>query len=317
LIGQYQFVVIGRNRYYTLARMQDAEPLTERRVVERADVDLLPTRALVELINDEDARVAPAVRAASAALTSAIDAVVPRLEAGGRLVYIGAGSSGRLALVDAAECAPTFGVPADRIVALIAGGAAAHAAAQEAAEDDADAGAADLAAAGVGAGDAVVALSASGRTPYTLGAAQAARAAGALVVAVVCAEPSPLAALADHGIVALVGPEVIAGSTRMKAGTAQKLILNTLSTVAMIRLGRTYGNLMLDVVASNSKLRARARRAVAEATSASEGEVEAALAAAEGDAKVAVVSLLLGVDASTARSRLERAGGAIRQAVAP
>jgi N-acetylmuramic acid 6-phosphate etherase len=297
--------------------MSNAEPVTERRATELADLDLLPTRDLVELINDQDARVAPAVRAASESLAAAIDAIVARVEAGGRIVYVGAGSSGRLAVVDAAECGPTFGVSADRVVALIAGGAAAHAAAQEAAEDDADAGAADVVEAGVGPSDAVVALSAGGRTPYTLGAARAARAAGALVVGVACAEGSDLGAAADHEIVAPVGPEVIAGSTRMKAGTAQKLILNTISTVTMVRLGRTYGNLMVDVVASNAKLRERARKAVALATDASDDEVAAALTAAGGDAKVAIVSLLLGIDAAAARSRLESVGGAVRRAVGP
>jgi N-acetylmuramic acid 6-phosphate etherase len=283
--------------------------------LELTDVDLLSTRALVELVNDEDARVAPAVRAAAGELAAAIDAIVERLEAGGRLVYAGAGSSGRLALVDAAECGPTFGIPAEQVVVLIAGGAAAQATAQEAAEDDAEAGAADVAAARVGASDAVVALSASGTTPYTVGAARAARRAGALVVAVVCAEGSELGAAADHEIVAAVGPEVIAGSTRMKAGTAQKLVLNTISTVSMVRLGRTYGNLMVGVVASNAKLRARARDAVAVATDASDAEVDAALEAAGGDARVAIVSLLSGVDATGARERLDRAGGSVRRAV--
>jgi N-acetylmuramic acid 6-phosphate etherase len=297
--------------------MSNAEPVTERRAAELADLDLLPTRDLVELINDQDARVAPAVRAASAELAAAIDAIVARVEAGGRIVYVGAGSSGRLALVDAAECGPTFGLTADRVIAVIAGGAAAHAAAQEAAEDDGDAGAADVLEAGVGPTDAVVALSASGRTPYTLGAARAARAAGALVVAVTCAEGSELGAAADHDVVAQVGPEVIAGSTRMKAGTAQKLILNTISTVTMVRLGRTYGNLMVGVVASNAKLRGRARTTVALATDATDEQVDAALAAGRGDPKVAIVSLLLGIDAAAARRRLEDAGGAVRRAVGP
>ncbi|HSC92631.1 MAG TPA: N-acetylmuramic acid 6-phosphate etherase [Gaiellaceae bacterium] len=296
--------------------MTHTEPVTERRADDLADLDLLPTQRLVERINDEDARVAPAVRAAVAPLARAVDAIEERLREGGRLVYVGAGSSGRLALVDAAECGPTFGVPEGTVLALIAGGPAAAAAAQEAAEDDAGAGADDVAAAAVGPADAVVALSAGGSTPYTVGAARAARDAGALLVAVVCTEGSELGALADHEVVALVGPEVIAGSTRMKAGTAQKLVLNTLSTATMIRLGRTYGNLMVDVVASNAKLRARARRAVALASDASEEEADAALAASGGDAKVAIVSLLLGLDPDAARERLERTGGVVRAAVA-
>jgi N-acetylmuramic acid 6-phosphate etherase len=296
--------------------MTSAEPITERRDAALADLDLLPTAALVERIADEDARVAPAVRAAVPALAAAVDAIVARLDAGGRLVYVGAGSSGRLALIDAAELGPTFGVGSDQVIAIIAGGPTAQATAQEAAEDDDAAGASDLAAAGVTAADAVVALSASGRTPYTLGAARAARDAGALVVAVVCAEAGELERVADVAVVALVGPEVVAGSTRMKAGTAQKLVLNTLSTATMIRLGRTYGNLMVDVVASNAKLRARARRAVALATGAADTDVDTALEAAGGEAKVAIVSLLLGIEPSEARARLAAAGGAVRKVVA-
>jgi N-acetylmuramic acid 6-phosphate etherase len=279
------------------------------------DIDLRTTRELVELINDADATVAAAVRRASAALADAIDAIVGRLERGGRLVYVGAGSSGRLALVDAAECGPTFGLEPDRVVAIVAGGPTALATAQEAAEDDAEAGAADVAAAGVGAEDAVVALSASGSTPYVLGAARAARAAGALTIAVVCEEGSELGRLAEREIAVVVGPEVISGSTRMKAGTAQKLVLNTISTVSMIRLGRTFGNLMVDVVASNAKLRGRARDAVALATGAPDDEVDAALAAAGGEVKVAIVSLLAGIDAAGARERLDEAGGAVRRAL--
>ena len=291
------------------------EAVTEGRIEEHADLDLLPTQRLVELLNDEDAKVAGAVRGAAAPLAVAIDAIVERLERGGRLVYVGAGSSGRLALVDAAECGPTFGVSPGQVLAIIAGGPDALAEEQEAAEDDADAGVSDLATAGVGAADAVVAISASGSTPYVLGAARAARAAGALTVGVVCAPDSELGRAVEHEIVAVVGPEVLAGSTRLKAGTAQKLILNMISTVAMVRLGKTYGNLMVGVVASNAKLRARARRAVALATDASAAEAEAALETAHGDAKVAIVSLLLDVNADEAQERLEAAGGSVRRSL--
>ncbi len=291
------------------------EPITERSDARHADIDLLSTQELVELINEEDARVAPAVGAAAAPLAAAIDAVVERLGRGGRLIYVGAGSSGRLAVVDAAECGPTFGLRDGRVVAIIAGGAAAEAVAQEAAEDDEAAGAADLERVGIGPNDAVVALSASGRTPFVLGAVRAALRAGALTVAVTCSEDTVIGRKAEHSVVTVVGPEVIAGSTRMKAGTAQKLVLNTISTVSMVRLGRTYGNLMVDVVASNSKLRARARRAVALATDVSEEEVDTALTAAGGDTKVAIVSLLTGVDAPQARKRLDASGGAIRAAL--
>jgi N-acetylmuramic acid 6-phosphate etherase len=291
------------------------EPSTEARAEEYADLDLRPTQELVDLLNDEDATVPGAVRRASASLAASIDAIVERLQRGGRLVYVGAGSSGRLAAVDAAECGPTFGLPHGRVLAIVAGRTEALATAQEAAEDDVDAGETDLAAIGVGAVDVVVAISASGTTPYVLGAARAARDAGALTVGVVCAEGSELGRAVDHEIVAVVGPEVLAGSTRLKAGTAQKLILNTISTVAMIRLGKTYGNLMVDAVASNAKLRARAKRAVELATDASPDEVEAALEAARGDAKVAIVSLLLSVGAEEARMRLKSAGGSVRRSV--
>jgi N-acetylmuramic acid 6-phosphate etherase len=294
-----------------------SDPVTETSRPEWADLDARPTQAIVELMNDEDARVAGAVRQAGPELAAAIDAIVARLRQGGRLVYAGAGTSGRLALVDAAECGPTFGIDDRTVVALVAGGATAAATAQEAAEDDAGAGADDVAALSVGPADAVVVLSASGRTPYALGAARAAREAGALLVAVVCAEEAPLTEGADHAIAAIVGPEVVAGSTRLKAGTAQKLILNTISTVSMVKLGRTYGNLMVDVVASNAKLRTRARRAVELATGATAAQAEVALDAAGGAAKVAIVSLLTGTDADHARVRLDGAGGSVRRALEP
>jgi N-acetylmuramic acid 6-phosphate etherase len=292
-------------------------PVTEGRVLAHADLDLRSTLELVELINEEDAGVPAAVRRAAVPLASAIDAIVERLRRGGRLVYVGAGSSGRLAAVDAAECGPTFNVADGTVTAIVAGGIGALAVAQEAAEDDAEAGRADLTSAGVGPDDAVVALSASGRTPYVVAAAHAARLAGALTVGVACAADSELGAVVEHEIVAVVGPEVISGSTRMKAGTAQKLVLNTISSTAMIRLGKTYGDLMVDVVPSNAKLRARARRAVALATNASDERVDAALAAADGNVKVAIVSLVAGIDASSARARLDAAGGAVRASLEP
>jgi N-acetylmuramic acid 6-phosphate etherase len=284
------------------------EPVTERLLETAADLDLRPTRELVELINDEDATVAGAVRAAAAPLSRAIEAVVERLERGGRLVYVGAGTSGRLAAADASELPATFGIAPGTVLAVVAEA--------EELEDEGDAGAEAVVRAQVSPRDAVVALSASGRTPYVLGAMEAARSAGALTVGIVCAPDGPLVEAVDHAVTIVVGPEVIAGSTRMKAGTAQKLVLNTISTVAMVRLGKTYGNLMVDVVAGNAKLRARARRAVELATGAAGAEVDAALDAADGDAKVAIVSLLAGVDAATARHRLERNGGVVRRSLA-
>lgn len=283
------------------------ESVTEGRVDQHSDLDLRSTRDLVDLMNSEDATVAAAVRDAAGPLTAAIDAIVDRLERGGRLVYVGAGTSGRLAAMDAAECQPTFGLRPGIVVAVTV--------TDEAAEDDFDAGAAHLAAVNVADADAVVAISASGSTPYVLGAVRAAAAADALTVGVVCAPDSELGRSVEHEVVAVVGPEVIAGSTRLKAGTAQKLILNTISTVTMVRLGKTFGNLMIDVVPSNAKLKARARHAVELGTGASSDEAEAALGAARGDAKVAIVSVLAGVSADEARLRLKAAGGNVRRSL--
>src|SRR5438132_593766 len=289
------------------------ELVTEAVRTDLTAIDLAPTEELVRLMNDEDARVPVAVAAAASSIAAAVDAVAERLARGGRLVYAGAGTAGRLGILDAAECGPTFDT--DRVVAVMAGGTQAFADAEEGAEDDADAGARDLGGLGVGPDDAVVAISASGRTPYALGAAAYARAQGALVVGLACNEGAPLNSAVDIPIEVVVGPEFIAGSTRLKAGTAQKLVLNTISTIAMVKLGKTFGNLMVDVRASNDKLRDRARRAVAVATAASEDDVATAIAAAGGDAKVAIVALLAGVDAETARSRLTAARGVVRDAV--
>ena len=281
----------------------------------KADIDLLATRELVELMNDEDELVAPAVRRASAQIAEMIDAVVNQLELGGRLLYVGAGSSGAIAALDAAECETTFSLPPGRVAAIVAGAGLGSAAERDAAEDDAEAGAQGVADAAVTATDAVLGVSASGRTPYVVGAMEAAAAAGALTGAVVSAPDSPLAALVDHEIVVVVGPEFLAGSTRLKGGTGQKLVLNTISTVSMVRTGKTFGNLMVDVRATNDKLRARVRGIVELATGATTEEVDAALEASGGEAKVAIVSLLAEVDADTARSRLDAAGGRIRAAL--
>ena len=281
-----------------------------------ADLDLRSTAELVAAMNEADTTVPLAVGRAGDAIVRAIDGIVERLEGGGRLVYVGAGTSGRVAAVDAVECQTTFALAPDRVVALVAGGVDSIAEAQEHAEDDAEAGERELAALEPGTADAVVGISASGRTPYVLGALREAQRAGALTVAVVCVEESELAPLADHAIAVVVGSEVLAGSTRLKAGTAQKLVLNTISTVAMVRLGKTYGNLMVDVVATNEKLRGRVRRIVRFATGVSDGRADEALDDAGGDAKVAIVALLANVDAETARARLAGAGGVVRKALA-
>jgi N-acetylmuramic acid 6-phosphate etherase len=280
-----------------------------------ADLDLRPTSDLVELMCAEDAKVPALVAGAARELARAIDAIAVRLEAGGRLVYVGAGTSGRLAAVDAAECESTFATEPGQVVALVAGGAAAGAVAQESAEDDAGAGARELAGLAISVSDAVVGVSASGRTPYVVGALDAAKAAGALTVAVTSVAQSELGTLADHEIAVVVGAEFISGSTRLKAGTAQKLILNMISTITMVRVGKTFGNLMVDVVASNEKLHARVRRIVRNATGASPLAVDDALARSGGDVKVAIVSLLADDDAAGARARLDAAGGVVRGAL--
>jgi N-acetylmuramic acid 6-phosphate etherase len=279
---------------------------TEARDAAGADLDLRSTHELVELMNAEDATVPAAVAGASPQIAALIDAVVARLAAGGRLVYAGAGSSGRLAALDAAEWGPTFSA-GDLVLAV--------ATEQPADEDDAAAGWGAVEAFGVSAADVVVGISASGRSPYVRGALEAGVAVGALIGCVVCVEGSELAAVADHEVCVPVGAEVLAGSTRLKAGTAQKLVLNMISTISMVRLGKTYGNLLVGLVPANEKLRTRARSIVAQATGASNGEVEHALAAAGGDAKVAIVSLLAGVDAAAARARLAEAGGVVRRAL--
>lgn len=293
------------------------ELTTEGHRSDLADLDLRSTGELVDLMNAEDATVPPAVARAHAALVAAIDAVVDRLAAGGRLVYVGAGTSGRLAQLDAAECPPTFGVAPDRVVALLAGGEDALDAAREGAEDDGAAGPRDVDRAAVDPTDAVVGISASGRTPYVLAAVGAASRRGALTVGVSCNAGAPLSARVDHAIEVVVGPEVVAGSTRLKAGTAQKLVLNTISTVAMVRLGRTFGNLMVDVVATNEKLRDRARRIVEAATGVEPDRADQALRASGGEVRTAIVVLLADVPPDAARERLATAGGAVRRAIEP
>jgi N-acetylmuramic acid 6-phosphate etherase len=292
------------------------ELITEARSPETRDLDLRSTGELVALMNQQDTVVPAAVASSAAAVAAVIDTVVDRLQAGGRLVYVGAGSSGRLAAVDASECEATFSAAPGQVVALLAGAEAPSSLEQEAAEDDAEAGRRDVHSLGVGATDAVIGISAGGRTPYVIGAMEAAGAAGAATACLVCAPGSRLAGLVEQEIAVIVGPELLAGSTRLKAGTAQKLVLNQISTIAMVRLGKTYDNLMVDVVATNEKLRSRVRRIVMTATGVSEGQADEALAAADGSAKVAIVTLLVGVDVDTARSRLAATGGNIRQALA-
>ncbi|MFF8032601.1 MULTISPECIES: N-acetylmuramic acid 6-phosphate etherase [unclassified Streptomyces] len=283
---------------------------------ELADVDRLPTYDIARLMNDEDATVAGAVTEQLPRIAAAVDAVAGRMARGGRLVYAGAGTAGRLGVLDASECPPTFNTDPARVVGLIAGGPAALVTSVEGAEDSRELAESDLAALELTAADTVVGVSASGRTPYAIGAVEYARARGALTVGLACNRGSALAAAAEHGIEVVVGPEFLTGSTRLKAGTAQKLVLNMLSTITMIRLGKTYGNLMVDVRASNEKLRARSRRIVAQVTGAEDDVIERALAATDGEVKNAILVILAGVDGPTAARLLAESAGHLRAALA-
>jgi N-acetylmuramic acid 6-phosphate etherase len=286
---------------------EGAGVITEGHDATLADLDLRATVDVVRALNDTNAVVLDALREAEGAIAALVDAAAER----GRVVYVGAGSAGAMAAADAAEWGPTFSF--EDVVALVAGAALPAGPEREAAEDDADAGAAELRALAPTPDDVVVAVSASGSTRYALGALRDAADVGALTAAVVCVPDSPLARAADHPIVLAVGPEVIAGSTRLKAGTAQKLALNAFSAALMVRRGRTYGNLMSSMRVANSKLRERAVRICCAGAGCNEDAARAALAAASDDLEVALVMLLAGVDAEAARARLA-AAGSVREA---
>ena len=286
---------------------------TEAVRAELDDLDLWPTADLVWLLAAEHAAATTAVLRSAGPLAAAVDAVAERFGQGGRIVYAGAGTAGRLAVVDAVECPPTFGTDPSRVIALMAGGVdQAVGRAVEGAEDDRLAGEQDVAGCGLTAADTLVAVSASGRTPYVLGAIAAARRVGALTVGVAGNGASALGAAVDHAIEVPAGPEPIAGSTRLKAGTAQKAVLNTLSTAVMVRAGKTYGNRMVDVRATNAKLWARARRIVASVAEVDLDRADAALTAADGHAKVAIAALVRGVEPEQARRLLDAAEGRLR-----
>ncbi len=289
--------------------------LTEQRNPLTLDIDQRTTLQILELINGEDATVAAAVRVVLPAVAEAVDMIVARLREGGRLIYVGAGTSGRLAVLDAAECVPTFSVDPELVQALIAGGKDALITGIEGAEDSREGGRADLLARNVTAKDAVVGIAASGRTPYVVAALETANEIGAGTVGIVCSTPSVVLDAAKIKIAALTGPEAITGSTRLKAGTAQKLILNSISTTVMIRLGKTYGNLMVDVRVSNVKLAARARRIVSEVTNLSEDEAGLVLERANHQVKTAIVMTLLGITADDARAMLAREQGFLRRVI--
>jgi len=289
--------------------------LTEQVNPASQSIDALPTERILEIINAEDRKVADAVAREIPAIARAVDAIVKAIRAGGRLFYIGAGTSGRLGVLDAAECPPTFSADPELVQGIMAGGEQALAHATETTEDDPAIGARDLMAHGFTARDVLVGIAASGRTPYVLGAVAAARRMGAVTAGISCTPDSELARAVHIAITPLTGPEIVAGSTRMKAGTATKLVLNMLSTAVFIRLGYVYGNLMVNVQPKNSKLRDRARRIVAQAASVSADAAAELLAAAGNRVATAIIMGKMGVDRETAEQRLAAASGRVSQAL--
>ena len=289
--------------------------LTEQRNPASAAIDTLPTEEVLRIVNAEDRKVADAVGREIPAIALAVDAVAEAFQRGGRLFYIGAGTSGRLGGLDASECPPTFGAAPEMVQGIIAGGAAALSRATEATEDDSGTGARDLTERGFTARDVLVGIAASGRTPYVLGAVEEARRLGAVTVGISCTSDSELARAAAIAITPLVGPEVIAGSTRMKVGTAQKLVLNMLTTGAFIRLGYVYGNLMVNVEPKNEKLADRARRIVAQAAGVGYERASELLEAAGKSVRAAIVMGKTGAAREEAERKLAAAGGSIARAL--
>ena len=290
-------------------------PLTEQENPRTEKISSLSTADIVRLMNDEDARVPAAVREALPRVAQAVDGIVDRMQNGGRLFYIGTGTSGRLGVLDASECPPTFGVSPDLVQAIIAGGYDACHRAVEASEYDAAAGARDLEQRGFAKADALVGIAASGRTPYTVGAVEHARRVGALTIAITCVPESAIGKAAEIPIVALVGPEVIAGSTRLKAGTAQKLILNMLSTATMIKLGYVTGNRMTNVQTRNVKLHARAIRILQAEAGLSAPQAQSVLEEADGQLPLALVMSKSGRSKAEAQAALAAAAGVIGSAI--
>jgi N-acetylmuramic acid 6-phosphate etherase len=298
------------------AGSQNLGALTERRNPKTAAIDLANPLEIVDLINAEDRTVADAVHAQREPIAAALATAEQALRSGGRLFYAGAGTSGRLGVLDASEIPPTFGAAPDLVQGIIAGGAAALTRSQEGAEDRPEGARDDLDQAGIRAGDFLIGIAASGTTPYVRAALQHAKRIGAHTAIVACSPPpADMLAAADIAIVVLTGPEAVTGSTRMKAGTATKLVLNTITTGAMIRLGKTYGNLMVDLQASNAKLRDRAERIVTEVCGVAADEARELIRHADGSVKLAIVMQKLRVSAADARAALEKEGGVIRRVV--
>ena len=278
-------------------------------------LDVMSVSELLSAMNESDAEVPRAVSLQLPVIEKAIDAVVDRMLQGGRLIYIGAGTSGRLGVLDAAECGPTFSVSDDQVLAVIAGGDSALRSPAEGVEDDPLAGERDLVSRKINSRDAVIGIAASGRTPYVLGAVSYAKSQGALTIGLTCNPRSEISKIAEISIEVDSGPELLAGSTRLKSGTAQKMVLNMISTITMVRLGKTFGNLMVDLQVTNGKLRDRAIRIVEKATGASRSESEKALTDSGHEVKVAILMLLLKIDAPTARERLRASQNRVREAL--
>ncbi|MDU2940925.1 MAG: N-acetylmuramic acid 6-phosphate etherase [Enterobacteriaceae bacterium] len=289
--------------------------ISETRNARTMALDGVSTREMVGLLNQEDALVAPAVAAVLDEVAKAVDAAAMALQAGGRIIYMGAGTSGRLGVLDASECPPTFGVPHGLVVGLIAGGPGALLKAVEGAEDSLQLGEEDLKALNLTAKDLVVGIAASGRTPYVIGGLRYAKATGCTTVAISCNPASPIASEAAIAISPVVGPEALTGSTRLKSGTAQKMVLNMISTGAMVKFGKVYQNLMVDMKASNIKLVDRACRMLMEATGVERAQAEQVLQQTDHEVKPAILMVLTGLDAASARARLEEHRGFLRAAL--
>jgi len=291
------------------------ELVTESVIGALSELDTLPVAEIAAEMNRLDQTVPLAVRDALPEIVPAIEDAAERFLAGGRLIYIGAGTSGRVGVLDASEAVPTFGIDASQVQGIIAGGPSAVTLPTEGAEDDAEAGATAIRDAAVGPLDTVIGLASSGRTPYVLRAMEEAGTLGALRIGISCNSPAALSKVVDHAIEVVVGPEIIGGSTRLKAGTAQKLVVNMISTIVMVKAGKTYGNLMVDVRASNDKLRRRAVAIVREVSGADEAQALAALEATDFEAKPAILMIRAQLDAATARARLDAHGGRLREAL--
>jgi N-acetylmuramic acid 6-phosphate etherase len=292
----------------------DPLPITEQENLNTSNLSSLPSREIIRLMNEEDTSVASAIGLVLPEVAKAVEEIVRRLNDGGRLFYIGTGTSGRLGVLDAAECPPTFGVSPDLVQAIIAGGYEACYRAVEASEDDAEAGEKDLRARGFAKGDVLIGIAASGRTPYTVGALQYARRSGAFTIAITCAPHSPVTEAAEVSIVPVVGPEVVAGSTRLKAGSAQKMVLNMLSTATMVKLGYVTGNRMTNVHTRNTKLRARAVRILMAETGVDDRGAIETLEKANGSLPAALLMAKSGCSLEDAERALAAAGGVVSRA---